>query len=107
MALKDIFCQDRAIGTLERAMAAGRVPHAYIFAGPEGVGKFTTAKEWAKLLLCENPSASNGFFDSCGKCQSCEDSMQAHIPIFNRVYKELLPFTEKEKTSRSIKKQER
>ena len=62
MGLKDIFCQDRAIGTLERAMAAGRVPHAYIFAGPEGVGKFTTAKEWAKLLLCENPSASNGIF---------------------------------------------
>lgn len=97
MALKDIFCQDRAISTLERAMAAERVPHAYIFAGPEGVGKFTTAKEWAKLLLCQNPSASNGFFDSCGKCQSCEGFDAGAHPDFNRVYKELLPFTDEGK----------
>jgi DNA polymerase-3 subunit delta' len=107
MGLKDIFCQDRAIGTLQRAMAAGRIPHAYIFAGPEGVGKFTTAKEWAKLLLCENsiqqpvPSIQ---YDSCGKCQSCLKFEAGAHSDFQRVYKELLPFTRegKNKTSTPI-----
>ncbi|MDO8302929.1 MAG: DNA polymerase III subunit delta' C-terminal domain-containing protein [Sedimentisphaerales bacterium] len=106
MGLKEIFCQDRAIGTLQRAMAAGRVPHAYIFAGPEGVGKFTTAKEWAKLLLCEKPSTSelktqNSEFetliDSCGKCLSCIKFEAGSHPDFQRVYKELLQFTKKGK----------
>ena len=51
MSLKDIFSQDKAIAILQKALAAGKVPHAYIFAGPEGVGKFTAAREWARLLL--------------------------------------------------------
>jgi DNA polymerase III subunit delta' len=102
MGLKDIFCQDRAIGTLQRAMAAGRVPHAYIFAGPEGVGKFTTAREWAKLLLCEKPSTPERktqnselktLIDSCGTCLSCLKFEAGVHPDFQRVYKELLPFT--------------
>lgn len=110
MAIKDILCQDRAVGTLQRAMAAGRIPHAYIFAGPEGVGKFTTAREWAKLLLCENRGQETGnrgqtpFFDSCGKCQSCLKFEAGAHPDFQRVYKELLPFTRegKNKTSTPI-----
>ena len=61
MSLKDIFCQDKAIAVLQKALAAGRLAHAYIFAGPEGVGKFTTAREWARLLLCENPTEENDF----------------------------------------------
>ncbi len=52
MSLKDIFCQDRSIGRLQQAFAAGRLAHAYIFAGPDGVGKQTTAQAWAKMLLC-------------------------------------------------------
>jgi DNA polymerase-3 subunit delta' len=113
MAIKDILCQDRAIGTLQRAMAAGRIPHAYIFAGPEGVGKFTTAKDWAKLLLCEKPSNSElktqnselkTLIDSCGKCVSCLKFEAGAHPDFQRVYKELLPFTRegKNKTSTPI-----
>ena len=64
MSLKDIFCQDRAISLLQRAFAAGRVPHAYIFAGPEGVGKFKTALEWARLLLCKDRAGEKGGADS-------------------------------------------
>ena len=37
MSLKDIFCQDRAMGMLQRAFAGDRAAHAYIFAGLEGV----------------------------------------------------------------------
>jgi len=55
MSLKEIFCQDKAIDILQRAFASGKSAHAYIFAGLEGVGKFKTACEWAKLLLCKNP----------------------------------------------------
>ena len=71
MSFKEIFCQDKAIAILQKAFASGRWAHAYIFAGQEGVGKFKTAVEWAKLLLCESPSIENGFADGCGSCKSC------------------------------------
>ncbi len=93
MSLKQIYCQDRAIGVLQRAFAAGRVPHAYIFAGPVGVGKFTTAREFAKLLLCKNPTSQTGFADSCGICRSCQLLEADSHPDFQHVYKELLEFT--------------
>ncbi|MFO0827529.1 MAG: hypothetical protein U0572_05205 [Phycisphaerales bacterium] len=46
-----IIGQSRAIATLTRAMSHGSVPHAWIFHGPLGVGKFTAALEFAALLL--------------------------------------------------------
>ena len=97
MSLKEIFCQDKAIGLLQRAFATGKVPHAYIFAGPEGVGKYKTAWEWARLLLCKNPVAEkiNGgdFSDSCDSCQSCRLFATDSHPDFHCVYKELREFT--------------
>ena len=97
MALKDIFCQDRAIGILQRALAAERSAHAYIFAGLEGVGKYTTAQQWAKLLLCENPvevgTAAEPFADSCGACAACALFEADSHPDFVHVYKELREFT--------------
>jgi DNA polymerase-3 subunit delta' len=93
MSLKNIFCQDKAIAILQKALAAGKVPHAYIFAGPEGVGKFTAACEWARLLLCENSTIENDFADSCGLCRSCQLFEAGSHPDFNHVYKELLEFT--------------
>ena len=105
MSLKEIFCQDKAISILQRAFAADKMPHAYIFAGPEGVGKFKTAYEWAKLLLCKNkvvaresrivnqtpntkPRTTN-FADSCGECDSCLSFETGSHPDFNPIYKEL------------------
>jgi DNA polymerase-3 subunit delta' len=93
MPLKDIFCQDRAIVLLQRAFAADKVPHAYIFAGMQGVGKFRTAREWAKLLLCRSAINENGFADSCGSCQSCRLFDADSHPDFHKVYKELIEFT--------------
>jgi DNA polymerase-3 subunit delta' len=94
MSLKEIFCQDKAISILQRAFAADKMSHAYIFAGPEGVGKFKTAREWAKMLLCKNPIVENDFADSCSSCQSCRLFEAGSHPDFNLVYKELLEFTE-------------
>ena len=93
MSLKEIFCQDKVIAVLQRAFAADKVPHAYIFAGPQGVGRFRTAGEWAKLLLCEDPVIENGFADSCRLCRSCRLFGAGSHPDFNPVYKELVEFT--------------
>lgn len=98
MSLKDIFCQDRGIGALQRAYSGGRLAHAYIFAGADGVGKFTTAREWAKMLLCHDRKQEKGsdpfnFSDSCGVCESCRVFDGGGHPDFKVVYKELFQFT--------------
>jgi DNA polymerase-3 subunit delta' len=94
MALKEIFDQDKAVGILQQAYAADKCAHAYIFAGPEGVGKFKTASEWARLLLCKQPVIKNDFADSCGTCQSCRLFDAGSNPDFAHIYKELREFTE-------------
>jgi DNA polymerase-3 subunit delta' len=93
MPLKDIFCQEKAISNLQLAFVADKVAHAYIFAGQDGVGKFTTAKEFAKLLLCKNPVERGDFNDSCGNCVSCRAFDAGSHPDFEHVYKELREFT--------------
>jgi DNA polymerase-3 subunit delta' len=101
MSLKDIFCQEKAIELLQRAYAADRCAHAYIFAGLEGVGKYTTARQWAKLLLCEHPvvgtQGTEPFADSCGVCESCALLEANAHPDYAHIYKELLEFTKEGK----------
>lgn len=66
MPFGDIFGQERAITYLTRSLAAGRVAHAYLFAGPDGVGKKRTALTLAQALNCpEKPG------DPCGVCSPC------------------------------------
>jgi DNA polymerase-3 subunit delta' len=105
MTLKEIFCQDRAIGILQRGLAADRSAHAYIFAGLEGVGKYKTAREWARLLLCKNPRSPKGksksFADSCGSCESCTLLEADAHPDYVHVYKELLEYTEDNKDKKT------
>ena len=97
MSLTEIFCQDKAVGILQRALAAGKLAHAYIFSGPDGVGKSTTAKQWAKMLLCKEPKKSKtsneAFLDSCGKCESCKVFDGGAHPDFYSVHKELVQYT--------------
>src|SRR5690554_6014657 len=45
----------------------GRLPHALLLSGPEGIGKLRLAQVFAAYLLCENPSISG----ACGDCQAC------------------------------------
>lgn len=100
MSLKNIFCQDKAIDSLQRAYAAGRMAHAYLFDGDDGVGKFTTARAWAKMLLCENKQGVGddpAFADSCGACHSCRMFESGGHPDFRPIYKELVQFTQKGK----------
>jgi DNA polymerase III subunit delta' len=97
MSFADIFCQDRAISILSRAFSSEKTAHAYVFAGPEGVGKFKTAQEWARLLLCSQVKAKTGdkgkIYESCGSCPSCKLWQEGAHPDFFHVYKELRQYT--------------
>lgn len=98
--LSQIVCQDKAIAALQRAFAAGRMPHAYLFSGEDGVGKYTAARAWAKMLLCQNRSARPGqtpFADSCGQCPSCRLVESGGHPDFKPIYKELVVYTKEGK----------
>ena len=104
MSLKEIFCQDKAIESLQHAYAIGRMAHAYIFDGDDGVGKFTTARAWAKMLLCEDKqtiSNDPAFTDSCGVCHSCQMLDSGAHPDFRPIYKELVQFTKNGKNRKT------
>ncbi|MEO0513763.1 MAG: DNA polymerase III subunit [Planctomycetota bacterium] len=67
-----IHGQIHALDQLHAQLASGRVHHAQIFHGPAGVGKFTTALAFAKVLLCFEPTADlAGRRAACGQCASC------------------------------------
>lgn len=97
MSFDDIFCQDKAISILSRAFAADRAAHAYVFAGPEGVGKYKTAREWAQVLLCSQTKARTSdlgrVYASCGTCDACKLWQGDAHPDFFHVYKELREYT--------------
>ncbi len=66
MRFKDISGNVKVRSLLLRAIERGRVAHAYLFAGPPGVGKLDAARAMAAALNCEDYAG-----DSCGKCGSC------------------------------------
>src|SRR5215470_14089751 len=68
-AFDAVVGQDPITRTLKNALLSGRVAHAYLFTGPRGVGKTTTARLLAKALCC---TARTGP-EACGACPSCRD----------------------------------
>ncbi len=66
MSWNNVIDQRRVVEALRGAIAAGRVAHAYLFRGPDGVGKRAVAIEFAKALLCER-----GGDEGCGACRAC------------------------------------
>jgi len=76
--LKDIVGHGQVVRTLLNAVSNDKVSHAYLFAGPEGVGKATTALAFARALLCARPAGG----DACGECRECRQVEHFNHPDF-------------------------
>jgi DNA polymerase III subunit delta' len=67
MGFAEFLGNERVATALRGALRTGRVPHALLFTGPRGVGKFTLARMFAQAANCERLAA-----DFCGECATCQ-----------------------------------
>jgi DNA polymerase-3 subunit gamma/tau len=65
----DVIGQEHVTTPLSNALTSGQIHHAYLFSGPRGCGKTSSARIMARSLNCEKGPTS----DPCGVCQSCKD----------------------------------
>ena len=65
--LDGLVRQEHIVRILKNQIATGRVGHAYLFCGPRGTGKTSTAKIFARAINCESPKGGS----PCGKCAAC------------------------------------
>ncbi len=67
-SFESLIGQDTIARTLSNSIRRGQLAHAYLFCGPRGVGKTTTARIFAKMINCSNPGPE---MEPCGQCESC------------------------------------
>lgn len=75
MGLSEFFGNERIVAALRGALRMNRVPHALLFTGPRGVGKFTLARMFAQAANCERLTD-----DFCGECATCHRISQLADP---------------------------
>ncbi|MFB6347404.1 MAG: hypothetical protein ABEK50_16910, partial [bacterium] len=68
----ELVGQDHITQTLTESLRSGRIAHAYIFSGPRGIGKTTTARLLAMSVNCKNREPGSDQVEPCGECESCE-----------------------------------
>lgn len=76
MPWTEILGQDAALRQLSKAVARGKISHAYLFHGPRGVGKRTTARIFAQALACQREPLQGG----CGECRTCRNILIGSYP---------------------------
>jgi DNA polymerase-3 subunit delta' len=74
MSFSEIVGQDKPVAILKTALKSGRIAHAYLFYGMEGIGKRTTADLFARALVC------SGGDPPCGNCPSCRKAAHGNHP---------------------------
>lgn len=79
MGFSEIIGQPRSLEILRSALGNGRLHHAYLFIGPEGVGKRTVALALAKALHCEQ--AANDFCDRCAACARIQSGNHPDVRV--------------------------
>ena len=91
MSWETIIGQSRVKSLLQRILESRHIGHAYLFYGPEGIGKDALAIEFAKTLNC-----TSGTVEACGNCPSCQKMTALQHPDLRLVYP--LPAGKGEKT---------
>lgn len=81
MVFSAILGQPKAVKLIERALQSGRLAHAYLFSGPDGVGKTTMANALAGMLFCQAGSDDK----PCGRCHGCRQFNSGNHPDFVRM----------------------
>lgn len=76
--MRAVVGHEQAQALLGRAVASELVAHAYLFVGPDGIGKTTLALAFAALLECQRPDVAAG--EPCGVCSSCRRIAHGNHP---------------------------
>ena len=77
MGFRDFLGNEATVRHLRESIAASRLPHALILAGPRGAGKYTLAVMLAQAANCLQPCETEGLPDFCGRCSNCTRIGQA------------------------------
>ena len=101
MSFAEIEHQDHAVRSLQQAIGRQRIPHAYVFHGPDGVGKEKVAMGLAQIMLCAEPltvdlpgdrAAALGvdrLRTGCGRCEDCRSVLAGSHPDLHLIYRQL------------------
>ena len=95
LSFDEILAQTTAVELLQSVLSSGRVPHALLFHGPEGVGKATTAATFGAALVC---ASNHG--GACGSCACCSLIVAGNHPDFLHVGRLTRKEIEKKEKSR-------